>query len=274
MTYPSQSVCAPWATAADVCSPCDDYNFPVGLLDDALLVASEVLFHLSGRQYPGMCAETVRPQGVGGCSFARWGRAWYARTGTWPAPWDYPAGTAGCGCGGVSEVQLGGWPLVEVSEVLLNGAVLPAANNWRVDDWTTLVRIADADGNRQVWPCWQRLDLPTTEDDTWEVTFTYGVPPPAMAVRAAASLGCQLALSCSPETVGGAECRLPERVTSITRQGITAVVLDPFTFLDNGRTGIYDVDLFLAAANPGGISRRGTSSSPQSRTRRARRANT
>lgn len=256
-----------------MCSPCDDYDFPVGLLPDALQVATDVLFVLSGSRWSGVCDDVVRPQGTGSCELALWGRAWYARTGRWPAPWEFPAGY-GCGCGGVSEVSLGGWPIVDVSEVMLNGVVLPEANNWRVDDYATLVRIADADGNRQVWPCWQRLDLAATEDDTWQVTYQYGTAPPAMGVRAAASLGCQLALSCSPETVGGGECRLPERVTSITRQGVTAVVLDPFSFLDNGRTGIYDVDLFLAAANPGGVTRRGTSTSPQSRARRARRVGT
>jgi hypothetical protein len=53
----------------------------------------------------------------------------------------------------------------------------------------------------------------------------------------------------------GGDCRLPERVTSVTRQGMSFTLLDPQDFLDKGRTGLYVVDLFLRGANPRGALR-------------------
>jgi hypothetical protein len=53
----------------------------------------------------------------------------------------------------------------------------------------------------------------------------------------------------------GGPCQLPERVTSVTRQGMTFTLLDPQDFLDKGRTGLYVVDLFLRGANPRGAMR-------------------
>jgi hypothetical protein len=269
MAAPSQSVCAPWATADDLCSPCDDYTVPGDLMADCLLAASEVLYHLSGQRYSGECSDTVRP---GGIPYDQWcgmqpypevhaASFWTGYRSAWPL-----------GLMPVAEVTLGGFPVVAVSEVKLDGVVLVQGTDYRVDDYRTLVRLADANGMPRVWPAYQRMDLPDTEVGTWSVTFTYGVAPPAMGRRAAAFLACELAKACSPETFGDGTCQLPERVTTIARQGVTAVVLDPFSFLEKGRTGLYQVDLFLAAANPGGISRRATSTTTASRRRRVRRA--
>jgi hypothetical protein len=49
---------------------------------------------------------------------------------------------------------------------------------------------------------------------------------------------------------------LPERVQTITRQGVTVGFLDPQDFLEKGRTGITMIDLWLRSVNPRGISRR------------------
>ena len=67
-------------------------------------------------------------------------------------------------------------------------------------------------------------------------------------------------LATNAATVG--ECRLPRRVTQITRQGVTAMVLDPMSFLNEGKTGLYLCDAFLAAVNPGKLRRRATLASP------------
>lgn len=263
---PKQGVCSPWASAADVCSPCDDYTFPEGLLTECIAAASDVLYELSGRRYAGTCEDTVRPT-LHDFMFDhwRWGMGAEARYGIDSGPvlgW----------CNYVPEVLLGGYPVTGITEVLIDGAVVDPAT-YRVDDWRTLVRVTDpATNTNGGWPCCQDMASPATEQGTFEVTFTYGVMPPAMGVRAAARLGCELALACSPES--GPECQLPERVTTVARQGVTAVILDPFAFLEQGRTGLYDVDLFLAAANPGGLNRRGTATSTRSRRTRPRRAGT
>lgn len=44
----------------------------------------------------------------------------------------------------------------------------------------------------------------------------------------------------------GQECSLPERVTSINRQGVSWTILDPQDFLKDGLTGIGPVDAWLA----------------------------
>lgn len=249
MAIPKVSVCSPWATTDDVCSPCDDYSFAAGLLDDSLLIASDVLFELSGRQFAGCCQDTVRPDLACLCGPDRWQH---------------------CRCGGLSEVSLGGYPVTAIDEVLVDGTVLDPSE-YRIDDYRWLVRLPDPEGRSQRWPCCQAAGQPTTEVGTWEVTFTYGTPPPPAGVRAAADLACQLALSCQPETIES--CTLPQRVTSITRQGVTAVLLDPFDFLDDGKTGIYSVDLFLRTYNPAKLRCRAAVFSPDL-DRAARRAGT
>ena len=59
------------------------------------------------------------------------------------------------------------------------------------------------------------------------------------------SLMCELAKACYTDQA----CRLPQRVTSITREGVTLAMLDPFEMLDKGRTGLFEVDLWLEAVN-------------------------
>jgi hypothetical protein len=78
-----------------------------------------------------------------------------------------------------------------------------------------------------------------------EVTYTYGSPPPAAGKAAARILALEIVKSFS-----GATSALPSRVTSISRQGVTYTILDDQDFLDNMRTGIYLVDLFLKMVNP------------------------
>lgn len=79
-----------------------------------------------------------------------------------------------------------------------------------------------------------------------EVTYEYGALPPTAGVRAAITLADQLYLN----EIGSDQCALPARVTSINRQGVNITALDPQEFLMNGRTGIYEVDLFIKTYNP------------------------
>lgn len=94
----------------------------------------------------------------------------------------------------------------------------------------------------------------------WEtrVQYTYGTRPPAMGRRAARSLGNEILKSLA----GSSDCKLPERVRSMVRQGTSITLLDPHEFLDKGRTGLYDVDLFLAAVNPNNAQARAKTFSP------------
>jgi hypothetical protein len=78
------------------------------------------------------------------------------------------------------------------------------------------------------------------------VRYRYGGNIPAAGKFAACKLADELVESLDP----GGDCKLPQRVTSISRQGVSWTLLDPQDFLDSGRTGIYEVDLFLTAFNP------------------------
>lgn len=55
------------------------------------------------------------------------------------------------------------------------------------------------------------------------------------------------------QAVSGGACMLPDRITSITRQGVTWTTLDPASFLKNGLTGVSSVDQWISTSNQGGI---------------------
>lgn len=79
-----------------------------------------------------------------------------------------------------------------------------------------------------------------------EITYTYGTPPPSAGKRAATRLANELIL----HSMGSGACALPERISSVARQGVSYTVMDPQEFISNGKVGIYEIDLFLAAVNP------------------------
>lgn len=134
--------------------------------------------------------------------------------------------------------------MTSIIQIKVDGEVLDPSL-YRIDDWRYLVRLPDPEGVNPGWKCCQSLDLPDTEPDTWSVEYTYGTPPPPAGVAAAKLLACQLALACT----GSEDCELPSSITSITRQGVTMLLLNPGEFF-GGRTGLYQVDLFLTTYNP------------------------
>lgn len=79
-----------------------------------------------------------------------------------------------------------------------------------------------------------------------EVTYTYGSPPPTAGKAAARLLATELVKLYEDDE----DCGLPQRVTSVVRQGVTYTILDNQDFVDELRTGMYAVDLFLKTANP------------------------
>jgi len=79
----------------------------------------------------------------------------------------------------------------------------------------------------------------------YEVEYFYGSEPPEPIMAAIAALADQLELADQD-----LPCKLPERVTSVNRQGMSWTLLDPMDFLEKGRTGIPEVDLVLSVYNP------------------------
>jgi len=79
-----------------------------------------------------------------------------------------------------------------------------------------------------------------------EVTYTYGSPPPQAGKTAARILATELVKLYEDDDT----CALPQRVTNITRQGVSYTVLDNQSFIDELKTGVYAIDLFLRVVNP------------------------
>lgn len=263
--------CSPWSSVLDLLERDSLADIDAGILADAVQAASEILYALSGRQFSGECTSYVRPTARRhGWSSRSWGAAggfgWYTSWGSCGSAWGSGVGAAAawldhsCACS-PQEVELGAYPVTEIVEVKINGTVIPA-EEYRIDDRRLLVRVrptAAAIPTEQAgWPTCQRLDLPDTEPGTFSVTFLHGTLPPTSGKRAATALAAELALALA----GDPNTRLPERVTSIVRQGESITLIDPQNVLDKGRTGIPEVDLFVKSVNPAGLARRASVWSP------------
>jgi hypothetical protein len=213
---PSQVLCSPWATTGNLT---DDQlaRADTATWTQALVAASEVLYALGGRRYRGTgCrAEFVYDADPGRCC------AWWTRR-------------ARCSHGWYSRLRLPDGS-ARVEQVVVDGEPLDAGLWQQSGGW--LWRVGG-----HGWP---------PHGGRVVVTYGYGVNPPQAGVDAAVALAEQFVLA----TTDPGACELPQRVTSVSRQGVDVTLLDPQEFLTDGRTGLYSVDLFLAAENPGGRAR-------------------
>lgn len=227
----------PWASVSDL--PAALQTDPGA--QDALDFASFVLWSMSGRMYEPVQTTT---------------EAYDARTTLAAGAQVYPvfiggtpynvSGCADCACavcGVFHRTRLRGYPVQHINKVWVNGVLL-APTAYVLLDYAVLgLKTATACGAQCL---------------TVEYVFGAGVPPGGK--NAAVKLASELILSGQ-----GAPCSLPERVTSVTRQGMSYTLLDPQDFLEHGRTGIYEIDLMLKAVNPAGALKRPRVFSPDIR---------
>jgi hypothetical protein len=266
--------CTPWASAQAVWDCCGQPTTTIGEgsfaeecpvdMTQYAIEASQVLYELSARLFAGQCEKTVRPCVNRWCGFQVLSRGhivdygWEMGWNGW-GWWGWDAWNQGCGCTPLSRVLLSGYPVREITEVKIDGAVIPA-DEYRLDERRWLTRMADADGNVQLWPACQRWDLPDTESGTFSVTYRYGQDPPITGIHAAAQLGCELYRACT-----GGDCVLPSGATRVTRQGVT-IERGGFTqwgYKQNTwMTGLSLVDTFLNSYNKAGLMRRPSVWSP------------
>ena len=78
------------------------------------------------------------------------------------------------------------------------------------------------------------------------MTFSPGEVLPRIGQIAAGELACEFAKACLSQ----GDCRLPQQLQTLTRNGVQVEVMDPALILDNGLTGFPNVDLFIKAVNP------------------------
>jgi hypothetical protein len=124
-------------------------------------------------------------------------------------------------------------------EVRVNNIVLTPDVDYRLDNYNLLTRLGGAE-----WPLCNDLSQ-TAGDGTWSVTVRVGEQVPQLAKMAVGELACEFAKACL-----GEECRLPQTLSSLARQGISMTFIDPNALFQNGRTGLYFSDLFIATYNP------------------------
>lgn len=145
--------------------------------------------------------------------------------------------TRECGCLESRDLILPG-PVAAVDEVRIDGETLdPSA--YVVYDHSRILRI---DGSH--WPSRQDLAAdPATDPHTFEITYWRGVPVPVGGQVAAGILAREFAKALCNDS----SCALPQRVQTVTRQGVTVAVLDEFKNVERGRTGLWAVDSWVAS---------------------------
>ena len=209
-----------------------------------------VVWAATGRRF-GLCTKTVRPCGrtvpwtdnVAGYFWADGTWYPYIFNGVWRNCW---AGCATgpwscCTCRPDCQVWLPG-PVNSIVEVSVDGELIDPTT-YRVDDGQWLVRTHDV-STEDCWPICQDYNL-NSGTGVFSVTYQRGLPVPSVLLRAAGELACEWAKNCV-----GQACRLPQRVTSIARQGVNVSLADMDALLLNGLTGVVTVDQLIARFNP------------------------
>jgi hypothetical protein len=241
------TVCDPWPV--QLC--CDvPEEMPEEEVERWQLIASQILWRLSGMRWGPSCPVTVRP-----CRKACLDAAPISfQTGAGTGPWIPYIGADGqwrnasvcgcasdCSCGELCEIRLVG-PVYDIVQIQDGDQVLvPEA--YRVDVPNLLVR---TDG--ECWPTCQDMAAPCGTEGTLCVTYRTGLPLDAAAIAAVSELTCHLMKGCTGG--GSCGCKANPNITRMTRQGVQWEKADPTLLYSEGRTGLPSVDLWLHTVNP------------------------
>lgn len=235
-----------WNVDTSCCDTWDGYS--TQLQTAAAEYGAMVLWAATGRRF-GLCERTIRPCGMTSGNNVI---GYYWSDGTWfpyifNGVWRNCSGCAGssfgcCTCEPTCQVWLPA-PVnsIPATGVSVDGAIVNV-DSWRVDNGMWLVR---TDG--ECWPTCNDYDVDSGVG-VFQVTYLQGLAVPSVLLRAAGEIACEYAKSCT-----GAACRLPQRVQSLTRQGVSISMVDVDDLLKAGFTGIQTVDQVIAAFNPYGL---------------------
>lgn len=228
------------------CSDTEWGDFEESVRLRAVALATSTLYRLVlGRV--GGCAVQVRPCPQNGAEpFFPWQRNYVSYGQFGPALLDAAwvnCGCAlrGCGCTTGCEIVLGGY-VGKVDEVKVGSAVIDTAD-YKVIDNEKIVWQGTGDCP---FPKRQDLSKPLGQDGTFSVTYLPARQVDGLGAYAAGVLAFEFAKAC-----GGGKCRLPSNVTQLTRQGVSMTLISGS--FPHGRTGIREVDTFIALHNPNGL---------------------
>lgn len=173
--------------------------------------ASWILWALSGKKYSGITTTTEVYFDTPQTEAIRHGF-------TVPRAYNRPANT---------RIRLTGFPVLAIESVADGQGKLLDPSEYYLTNHATL-----------------HITRPLYSDLV--ITYTYGSMPPLAGIYAARALALQFIHNYEDD----GQCVLPSRVTSVSRQDISYVMLDQQDFLAELRTGVYEVDLFLKSVNP------------------------
>lgn len=251
--------CTPWVTAAEVLAEPtakrrDGSRLDPALVEEMIRVAGPILYRLSGRQFAGVCTDLVRPcarfyktDGYGGPPWWwRWQQSW----GTFSTRSPH----RNAGAAALHEISLGAYPLRDILAVRIDGQLVDPTS-YEIHDRRWLVRVPETES----WPAWQNLyGDPMTDEGTFGVWFEWGAVPDQGGVRALKDYVIELAKGAS-----GDPCNLPARLQNLQGgPGQSYSLLDPMTFIADGKTGVYLVDMWLHSVNPNKLARRSSVINP------------
>lgn len=242
----------PCTWPVDLSCVADWDTFPPAAQSAAIAWATYILWALTGRRY-GPCSIVIRPCGPrcagpnGYMTFPVNAGGSYGAMGPWMVPWIDNGVWRNCGCAGgcscsaTCEVALPG-PVAAIDEVSVDGVILPSTS-YRLDVVRGIHVLVRIDG--ECWPECQDMDADVGETGSFAITYQRGIPVPRAGQIAAGYLAGEFAKACQ-----GQDCALPQQLASLSRNGVEVTVVDPSTFLENGLTGIANVDLWVRAVNP------------------------
>lgn len=250
--------CSPWIDGSDITSQPGCAKVTAETAAQIAEAVTNILYRMTAQQFTGECGPvTVRPISRPSDQDTR-AFAGMFLGGSWSTSWGtcYAFGLGSESdaashyqCENPPSIDLGAFPVTSIVSVKIDGEVIPE-NEYQLQDFRTLTRMRVTDQtpptDRWGWPTCQTYDLPDTEEGTFSVTYMYGTPPPVDGVLAAKAFGRELGLY-----MIGSPNKLPDRVSTVTRQNVTMTVLDMEDYIAQGRTGIAPVDYFIKTINPG-----------------------
>ena len=233
-----------WVTASEL-GPYSNTEYA----EEAAQAASFLLWAMSGRRFNGVttiteryaCAKRAYRMGPSSKNYSATlinGEAYNVPI----ADFDQYAELVSDGLSPESRIKLRGRPVTQIHAIRSRDGKIIDPSSYYLVDHSTIQAVAGVP--------WTPCNI--------EITYSYGSVVPVAGKMAARTLAIEFAKLWA----GDDDCVLPQRVTSIARQGVSYTLLDSQDFIAELRTGVYAIDLFLKSVNPDGAKARSRVFSP------------